>query len=96
MTSITRGVFMLYQQVAVEDGVLFGAGKILQYQKAIGRGDSRTYFLPNVDAIELVLNVVGLINSNSMELGVMGTEYVGLNEYMEALAWPKDYDTGLR
>lgn len=87
---------MLYRQVAVEEGVLFGAGKILQYQKAIGRGDSRTYFLPNADAMELVLSVVGLISSKSVELGVVGTEYVGMNEYMEALAWPKDYDTGLR
>ena len=83
-------------QVAVEEGVLFGAGKILQYQKTVAKDDSRTYFLPNAEAMELVSHVVALVEKESLQLGAVGTEYVGMQEYMEALAWPKDSDTGLR
>lgn len=84
------------QQVAVEEGVLFGAGKILQYQKTVAKDDSRTYFLPNAEAMGLVSHVVALVEEESLQLGAIGTEYVGMQEYMEALAWPKDSDTGLR
>ena len=68
----------------------------MHYQKAIGRGDARTYFLPNAEAMELVQSVATLIISKSVELAAVGTEYVGVSEYLEALAWPKDSDTGLR
>ncbi len=83
-------------QVAVEEGVLFGAGKILQYQKTVASDDSRTYFLPNAEAMGLVEQVAALVEDESLRLGAVGTEYVGMQEYMEALAWPKDSDTGLR
>eukprot|EP00904_Undaria_pinnatifida_P009638 jgi/Undpi1/5804/HiC_scaffold_2.g01078.m1 len=83
-------------KVAVEEGVLFGAGKILQYQKTVAQNDARTYFLPNVEAMRLVSQVAAMVSSNSVKLGAIGTEYVGMKEYMEALAWPKDSDTGLR
>lgn len=86
----------LSSQVAVEEGVLFGAGKILQYQKTVAKDDSRTYFLPNAEAMGLVSHVVALVKKESLQLGAIGTEYVGMQEYMEALAWPKDSDTGLR
>lgn len=86
----------LFIQVAVEEGVLFGAGKILQYQKTVAQNDARTYFLPNVEAMRLVSQVAAMVSSNSVKLGAIGTEYVGMKEYMEALAWPKDSDTGLR
>ena len=82
--------------MAVEEGVLFGAGKILQYQKTVAKDDARTYFLPNVEAMRLVSQVASMVSSKSVELGAIGTEYVGMKEYMEALAWPKDSDTGLR
>ncbi|CAM9097803.1 unnamed protein product [Laminaria digitata] len=83
-------------KVAVEEGVLFGAGKILQYQKMIAKDDARTYFLPNVEAMGLVSQVASMVSSKSVKFGAIGTEYVGMQEYMEALAWPKDSDTGLR
>lgn len=83
-------------QVAIEDGVLFGAGKILQYQQMIARDDPRVYFLPNAEAMDLVSQVASLVRSKEMEFTHIGTEYVGVQEYMEALAWPKDTDTGLR
>eukprot|EP00752_Nemacystus_decipiens_P010993 g9770.t1 len=83
-------------KVAVEEGVLFGAGKILQYQKTVAKDNSRTYFLPNAEAMGLVSHVVALVEKESLQLGAVGTEYVGMQEYMEALAWPKDSDTGLR
>eukprot|EP00903_Cladosiphon_okamuranus_P005443 g5428.t1 len=83
-------------KVAVEEGVLFGAGKILQYQKIISKDDTRTYFLPNAEAMGLVSHVAALVEKESLQLGAVGTEYVGMQEYMEALAWPKDSDTGLR
>lgn len=86
----------MFSQVAVEEGVLFGAGKILQYQKMIAKDDARTYFLPNVEAMGLVSQVASMVSSKSVKLGAIGTEYVGMQEYMEALAWPKDSDTGLR
>lgn len=86
----------MFFQVAVEEGVLFGAGKILQYQKMISKDDARTYFLPNAEAMDLVSQVASMVNSQSVKLGAIGTEYVGMQEYMEALAWPKDSDTGLR
>lgn len=89
-------IVCLRLQVAVEDGVLFGAGKILQYQKTIAKDDARTYFLPNVEAMAMVSQIAGMIASKSVQLGVVGTEYVGMQEYMEALAWPKDSETGLR
>lgn len=84
------------KQVAIEEGVLFGAGKILQYQKTIAKDDARTYFLPNAEAMGLLSDVVSMVNSKAVELGAVGTAYVGMQEYMEALAWPKDSDTGLR
>lgn len=82
--------------MAVEEGVLFGAGKILQYQKMMAKDDPRTYFLPNVEAMSLVSRVAGMVSSKAVELAGVGTEYIGMQEYMEALAWPKDTDTGLR
>lgn len=82
--------------MAVDEGVLFGAGKILQYQKTVSRDDSRTYFLPNTEAVGLVSEVSKLVSSRHVKLDGVGTEYVGMQEYLEALAWPKDTDTGLR
>lgn len=75
---------------------MFGAGKILQYQKTVARDDSRTYFLPNAEAVGLVSQVAALVNSRHVKLDEVGTDYVGMQEYLEALAWPKDADTGLR
>lgn len=68
----------------------------MQYQRTIAKDDSRTYFLPNSEAMELVSHVTALVNSKSVQFGAVGTDYVGMQEYMEALAWPKDTDTGLR
>lgn len=96
LSPLSRPFPFLSSQVAVEEGVLFGAGKILQYQKTVAKDDSRTYFLPNVEAMVLVSHVIALVNEESLQLGAVGTEYVGMQEYMEALAWPKDSDTGLR
>ncbi|CBN75438.1 conserved unknown protein [Ectocarpus siliculosus] len=83
-------------KVAVEDGLLFGSGKILQYQKTVAKDDSRTYFLPNPEAVGLVSQVSALVAAGKVRLGEVGTDYVGMQEYLEALAWPKDTDTGLR
>lgn len=86
----------MFFQVAIEEGVLFGAGKILQYQKMVAKDDARTYFLPNVEAMGLVSQVASMVSSKGVKLGAIGTEYIGMQEYLEALAWPKDSDTGLR
>lgn len=96
MPELRCSYLFLFCQVAVEEGVLFGAGKILQYQKMVAKDDARTYFLPNVEAMELVSQVASMVRSKSVKLGAVGAEYVGMQEYMEALAWPKDSDTGLR
>lgn len=86
----------MHPKVAVEEGVLFGAGKIIQYQKMIAKDDARTYFLPNAEAMSVVSKVAAMVSSQTVELGGVGTEYVGMQEYMEALSWPKDTDSGLR
>lgn len=83
-------------QVAVEEGVLFGAPKILQYQKTITKDDARTYFLPNDEAMGVVSQVASMASSKTVDLASVDAEYIGMQEYMEALAWPKDSDTGLR
>lgn len=82
--------------MAVEEGVLFGAGKILQYQSTVAKDNARTYFFPNAEAMKLVSQLASMAGSKSIDLGLVGTEYVGMKEYMEALAWPKDSETGLR
>lgn len=76
--------------------MLFGAGKILQYQQVLAKDDARIYFLPNAEGMEMVSQVASMVSSKDVDFGVVGTDYVGMQEYMEALAWPKDTDTGLR
>lgn len=82
--------------MAIEEGVLFGAGKIMQYQSTMAKDDARTYFMPNAEAMGVVSRVAEMVGSSSVKLNGVGTQYIGMQEYAEAIAWPKDTDTGLR
>ncbi|CAM9622144.1 unnamed protein product [Discosporangium mesarthrocarpum] len=87
-------------KVAVDEGILFGAGKIMQYGKALARDNARVYFLPSTDAVNLVASMSHSAavapESGGIDMGAVGGDYVGMPEYIEALAWPKDMETGLR
>ncbi|CAM9375835.1 unnamed protein product [Phaeothamnion confervicola] len=82
-------------KLAVDEGLLYGAGKLMGYSKALGNSDARTYWMPGAAAVSAVAAAARLAAAGALAPASLAGG-VGMPEYLEALAWPKDADTGLR
>ncbi|KAG5176360.1 hypothetical protein JKP88DRAFT_351077 [Tribonema minus] len=90
-------------KLAVDDGVIFGGGKIMAYRSALQGGNNHAFWLPDDGGASMgMVNAVAELSASSPHLQKWGagaggsTDMVSMQEYLEALAWPKDRDTGLR
>ncbi|CAM9616265.1 unnamed protein product [Chrysoparadoxa australica] len=79
-------------QLAIDEGLFFGGGKILQFQKNLSSGKAAAYWMPGAAAMASLRER----SKASRDRNTFGKDLIGMQEYLEALAWPKDADTGLR
>lgn len=88
-------------KTAIDEGILFGSGKILGYRNALkSTAAGGLYWMPSSTAMNMVRAVVDLAISGKINLknvlGENGSGAVTVQDYLEAISWPKDTDTGLR
>jgi hypothetical protein len=90
-------------------GVIFGGSKLLSYRSLLQSNNKPSaelsYWLPNSASMAIVSTIAQMIDSAPNDtvkkwkacIGTSGSiGMVSMQEYLEALAWPKDSDTGLR
>jgi hypothetical protein len=93
----------------LEIGVIFGGSKLLSCRSLLQSSNKLSadcsYWLPNSASMANVSTIAQMIDSTSNDtvkkwkasIGTSGSSgMVSMQEYLEALAWPKDSDTGLR
>jgi hypothetical protein len=87
-------------------GVIFGGSKLLSYRSLLQSSSNPSadcsYWLPNTASMSIVSSIAQMIdNSDDLQkwkscLSTSTNGMVSMQEYLCALAWPKDSDTGLR
>jgi hypothetical protein len=83
-------------KVAVDEGVIFGGSKLLAYKKALdGNGQARGW-IPHMAAMGHIARTTRLIQQGEIVPRGLQSGFIGMQEYLETLSWPKDSDTGLR